>query len=215
MWEPSHRHSQSRSRTAATATITLRMILRTGPLLRPNSIIPRLPEANTAARKRSDHGAVYSRDVKTSFLFELDEPLLTEFRASSFVSFSKAWWKNAYLARSGQSNCLYLFQINQPRHCPKIADGWEWQRNSYLPGIKTPTDGSDRLGGKRLALLRGVQRHPHPRPRWDRLTSLSILCGRQSVLPQNASIPCRRTEEEGVAKTAMLFVLPRENGSAT
>ena len=38
-----HRHSQSRSRTAATPTITLRMILRTGPLLGPNSIIPAAP----------------------------------------------------------------------------------------------------------------------------------------------------------------------------
>jgi hypothetical protein len=38
-----HRHSQSRSRTAATPTITLRVIIRTGPLLRPNSIIPAAP----------------------------------------------------------------------------------------------------------------------------------------------------------------------------
>jgi hypothetical protein len=37
------RHSQSRSRTAATPTITLRMIMRTGPLLGPNSIIPAAP----------------------------------------------------------------------------------------------------------------------------------------------------------------------------
>src|ERR1700722_4148541 len=38
-----HRHSQSRSRTAATPTTTLRMIMRTGPLLGPNSIIPAAP----------------------------------------------------------------------------------------------------------------------------------------------------------------------------
>jgi hypothetical protein len=32
------------------------------------------------ARKRSDHGAVYSRDVKIVFpILKLDEPLLTEF----------------------------------------------------------------------------------------------------------------------------------------
>jgi hypothetical protein len=46
-----HWYSQSRIRTAATAIITLRMILRTGPLLGPNSIIPGLPEANVACKK--------------------------------------------------------------------------------------------------------------------------------------------------------------------
>ena len=57
-----HRHSQSRSRTAATPTITLRMILRTGPLLGPNSIVPGLPEANAACKKEiGPRGRLFSR----------------------------------------------------------------------------------------------------------------------------------------------------------
>ena len=57
-----HRHSQSRSRTAATPTITLRMIMRTGPLLGPNSIIPGLPEANAACKKEIGlRGRLFSR----------------------------------------------------------------------------------------------------------------------------------------------------------
>jgi hypothetical protein len=88
-----NRHSQSRSRTAATATITLRMILRTGPLLGPNSIIPGLPEANAACKKEiGPRSHLFSR-CETFFYSELDEPLLTEFGARSLVSFSKAWWK--------------------------------------------------------------------------------------------------------------------------
>ena len=64
-----HRHSQSRSRTAATATITLRMILRTGP---PSDRIRSFPgsrKLTRRARKRSDHGAVYSPRCENFFLF--------------------------------------------------------------------------------------------------------------------------------------------------
>jgi hypothetical protein len=76
------------------------MILRTGPLLGPNSIIPGLPEANAACKKEiGPRGRLFPRDVKIFFYSELDEPLLTEFSARSLVSFSKAWWKNACLAR--------------------------------------------------------------------------------------------------------------------
>jgi hypothetical protein len=85
-----HRQSQSRSRTAATATIPLRMILRTGPLVGPNSIIPGLPEANAACKKEiGPRGGLFSR-CENFFLSELDEPLLTEFSAGSLVSFSNA-----------------------------------------------------------------------------------------------------------------------------
>jgi hypothetical protein len=64
-----HRHSQSRSRIAATPTITLRMILRSGPLLGPNSIIPGLPEANAACKKEiGPRGRLFPR-LKIFFLF--------------------------------------------------------------------------------------------------------------------------------------------------
>jgi hypothetical protein len=69
-----HRHSQSRNRTAATPTVTLRMILRTGPLLGPNSIIPGLPEANAACKKEiGPRGRLFSRCEIFSYS-ELDEP---------------------------------------------------------------------------------------------------------------------------------------------
>jgi hypothetical protein len=114
----SHAHrqsqSQSRSRTAATATIPLRMILRTGPLVGPNSIIPGLPEANAACKKEiGPRGGLFSR-CENFFLPELDEPLLTEFSAGSLVSFSKNWWKNACLARSANRTAFISSRSIRP-----------------------------------------------------------------------------------------------------
>jgi hypothetical protein len=66
-----HSHSQSRSRTAATATITLLMILRVGPLLGPNSIIPKLPEANATSKKEiGPRGRLFPR-CEIFFLFRI------------------------------------------------------------------------------------------------------------------------------------------------
>jgi hypothetical protein len=76
-----HRHSQSRSRIAVTAAITLRMILRIGPFLGPNSIISRLPKANVACKKESGlRGRLFPRYELFSHSGS-DEPMLTEFGA--------------------------------------------------------------------------------------------------------------------------------------
>ena len=127
-----HRHSQSRSRTAATPTITLRMILRTGPLLGPNSIIPGLPEANAACKEEiGPRGRLFSR-CENFFLSELDEPLLTEFNARSVVSFSKARWKNACLARSANPTAFISCRSIRP----DTVRNSRWlgmAKKSYLP----------------------------------------------------------------------------------
>ena len=79
------------------------------------------------ARKRSDHGAVYSRDVKIFSYSELDEPLLTEFSARSLVSFSKVGGKT-HVWRDRPIQLPLSLPDKSAQTLSEIADGWEWQK---------------------------------------------------------------------------------------
>jgi phasin protein len=67
------------------------MILRTGPLLGPNSIIPGLPEANAACKKEIGTTGPFIPAMWKFFPYsELDEPLLIEFGANVMAAFDFA-----------------------------------------------------------------------------------------------------------------------------
>jgi hypothetical protein len=86
------------------------MILRSGPLLGPNSIIPGLPEANAACKKEiGPRGRLFPR-LKIFSYSELDEPLLTEF--------AKDFWTLA------QRRCGHSPSVSQEDGVALAAQAW-------------------------------------------------------------------------------------------